>query len=44
LLLALLVWSDAGKPLPGLKGKIVLVGVTDPLLGDHHSTIYSGSV
>lgn len=34
---------DAGKPLPALKGKIVLVGVTDPLLGDHHATIYSGS-
>lgn len=34
---------DAGKPLPALKGKIVLLGVTDPLLGDHHATIYSGS-
>lgn len=34
---------DAGKPLPDLKGKIVLLGVTDPILGDQHATIYSGT-
>lgn len=40
---SLLDLLDPRKPLPALKGKIVLVGVTDPLLGDHHATIYSGS-
>ena len=34
---------DRQKPLPALRGKIVLLGVTDPLLGDHHATIYSGA-
>lgn len=34
---------DLRQPLPALKGKIVLVGATDPLLGDYHATIYSGS-
>ena len=33
---------DPQKPLPKLRGKVVLLGVTDPLLGDHHATIYSG--
>ena len=33
---------DPQKPLPALRGKLVLLGVTDPLLGDHHATIYSG--
>jgi CHASE2 domain-containing sensor protein/signal transduction histidine kinase len=34
---------DPQKPLPALRGKVVLLGVTDPRLGDHHATIYSGA-
>jgi CHASE2 domain-containing sensor protein/signal transduction histidine kinase len=34
---------DVNKPLPPLRGNLLFLGVTDPVLGDQHATIYSGS-
>jgi CHASE2 domain-containing sensor protein/signal transduction histidine kinase len=34
---------DVSKPLPPLRGALLFLGVTDPVLGDQHATIYSGS-
>ena len=34
---------DVSKPLPPLRGTLLFLGVTDPVLGDQHATIYSGS-
>ena len=34
---------DPSQPLPPLRDKLLFLGVTDPVLGDQHATIYSGS-